>query len=99
MSLSVFPITSVLLEARSASSSASLDFTSWKSLGDSGITPSTDQYIIEIIGIVPGTNGAALTMRCSTDGGSTYDAASNYAWARFGWSNAGNGTAGSQSDT
>lgn len=62
----------VLLEQHTASSSAHLDFTSWYS-------SAYDDYMIEIVGVV-NTSSGTLGIRCSTDGGSTYDAGNNYAW-------------------
>jgi hypothetical protein len=63
----------VLLEQHTASSSASLDFTSWYS-------SSYDEYRIEIVGLVPATNADSLRIRMSTNGGSSYDTGSNYSW-------------------
>jgi len=64
----------VLLEQHTASSSASLDYTSC-------ITSTYDEYVVEMLGIVPATNNAEPYLRFSTDGGSTYDAGSSaYAW-------------------
>lgn len=82
----------VLLEQHTASNSASLDFTSC-------LTSDFDEYEIHFVQILPATNAAGLRMRCSTDGGSTYDSGSNYSWAAFGHTNAGSATQGSQSDT
>jgi hypothetical protein len=66
----------VLLEQHTASSSATLDFTT-------AITSTYDEYRIEMIGIVPATNGAVLSLRCSTDGGSTYDTSAIYDYAEI----------------
>lgn len=57
----------VLLEQHTASSSASLDFTSWYS-------SSYDEYVIELVKVLPATNSSILGLRFSTDGGSSYDA-------------------------
>ncbi|HEX2594697.1 MAG TPA: hypothetical protein VHL34_24555 [Rhizomicrobium sp.] len=62
-----------LLEQHTASSSASLNFTT-------AITSSYDDYLIEFVNIVPATDNALLWMRVSTDGGSTYDSGSNYTY-------------------
>lgn len=81
----------VLLEQHTASSSASLDFTSWYSA-------SYDDYVIEVLNLVPATNAVALYMRMSTDGGSSYDSGSNYwtdagSWrAGLGWTATGGGS-------
>jgi hypothetical protein len=67
----------VLLEEYTASNSASLDFTAWYSAD-------FDEYEIEIIGLLPVTDGAALNAFASTDGGSNYDTtAGNYTGERF----------------
>lgn len=62
----------VLLSTQTASSSAALNFT--------GISSTYDEYVFEIVNLVPST-GAIPWVRTSTDGGSTYDAAaSDYAY-------------------
>lgn len=61
----------VLLEQHTASSSAAIDFTSWYS-------SSYDHYRIDLVNLVPSVNGASLTLRYSTDGGSTWDSVTNY---------------------
>lgn len=61
----------VLLEQHTASASASLDFTTC-------ITSTYDDYLIELISIVPATNAALLQLLLSTNGGSTYDSGNNY---------------------
>lgn len=66
----------VLLEQHTASSSATLDFTT-------AITSTYDTYQIEIVRLVPATSSVFLYMRCSTDGGSTYDSGSNYSYAYY----------------
>lgn len=66
----------VLLEEHTASSSASLDFTTWYS-------SSYDEYMIECLGLVPATNDVTAQFRFSTNGGSSYDSGTNYAGTRF----------------
>jgi hypothetical protein len=61
----------VLLEQHTASSSATLDFTSFTS-------SSYDEYSIEVTGLVPATNNVSFYMRMSTDGGSTFDTSAIY---------------------
>ncbi len=39
-----------------------------------------DSYIFEFMNVVPATDGAVLYVRTSTDGGSTYDSGSDYAF-------------------
>lgn len=82
----------VLLEQHTASSSASLDFTS-------SITSTYDEYMVEFISVLPATNGTNLLMRFSTNGGSSYDSAPNYRWVGFRSSNAGSAAAGSEAAT
>lgn len=84
----------VLLEQHTASSSATLDFTAWYS-------SSYDTYQIEFIGLVPSST-SNLTIRFSTNGGSTYDSGSNYKWLiliMFSGATTSSFPAGSNSDT
>lgn len=62
----------VLLEQHTASSSATLDFTT-------GITSAYDDYIAELINVLPATDSVQLLLRFSTDGCANY-AAANYIW-------------------
>jgi hypothetical protein len=72
----------VLLEQHTASSSASLDFTT-------AITSTYDRYIFDLVGLVPATSGVDLWMKVSTDGGSTWIAGSSYFYSgRYTSSNA-----------
>jgi hypothetical protein len=64
----------ILLEEQVASSSASLNFTNW-------YNAAYEEYVIELINILPATDLVALWMRMSTDGGATYDSGANYAWS------------------
>lgn len=68
----------VLLEQHTASGSASLDFTT-------AITSSYDEYAIELVDIIPATNGTNILIRFSIDGGATYDSGSNYFWDGGSW--------------
>ncbi len=77
----------VLLEQHTASSSASLDFTSWYS-------SSYDEYVVEFISVIPATNAVTLRMRMSTNGGSSYDSSSLYAYSSYGASSGGSGFGG-----
>lgn len=61
----------VLVEQHTASTSASLNFTTC-------ISSTYDNYLIQIISLVPATNGVNLYFRFSTDGGSTWDSGNNY---------------------
>jgi hypothetical protein len=75
----------VLLEQHTASSSASLNFTT-------GITSTYDDYIIDLVNIIPATDGANLLMTVSTDGGSTYSS-TGYRWS-YNYLSVGGTTAG-----
>jgi hypothetical protein len=57
----------VFLDSKTASGSTSLDFAS-------SINSTYDEYVFEMVSIVPATNGVALYLRTSTDGGSSYAA-------------------------
>lgn len=72
-----------LLEQRTASASATLDFTTRNAAGQSGATFQSDfdTYYIEIEDIVPATNDVSFKMLCSTNGGSSYDTSGVYAKA------------------
>lgn len=64
----------VLLEQHTASTSSSLDFTT-------GITSTYDEYLVEVVNLVPATDGVDAWFRVSTDGGSTYKSGgSDYSW-------------------
>ena len=60
----------VLLEQHTASSSATLDFTS--------ISGTYDEYEIHFVNIVPATNNVSFQMRMGTGAGPTYDSGNNY---------------------
>lgn len=65
-----------IISSASASSSASLDFTT-------GFGAEYDKIVFVITGLEPVTDGAALWMRTSSNGGSSYDAAaSNYEYLK-----------------
>jgi hypothetical protein len=61
----------VLLEQHTASTSATLDFTT-------AISATYDEYLLEGVTLAPVTNGDALWLRVGTGGGPTYDGGSNY---------------------
>lgn len=71
----------VLLESHSASASSSLDFTTRNATGQSGATFQSDfdDYLMEIVTLVPATDNTDLRLLCSTNGGSTFDTGTNYA--------------------
>lgn len=76
----------VFLERHAASSSASLDFTTF-------ISGTYDKYLIVGEGLVLQTNGASLYLRVGTGGGPTYDDGSGntYVWASIGINTVGSG--------
>ena len=61
----------VLLEQHTAANSATLDFTTC-------ISSTYDEYIVELINVIPATDGTALGCRISTNGGSSWETGSNY---------------------
>lgn len=83
----------VLLEQHTASASASLDFTT-------AISSTYDDYLIEFVNIVPASNTVDLSLRMSTNGGSSYDSGANYSrtyFAQSGVTFSGIGTTGQTS--
>jgi hypothetical protein len=80
----------IFLEAHTASSSAALNFTA-------SISSSYDEYEIELIGVVPATNGSAIGIQMSTNGGTSYDSSAIYWWQSYAMasgSQGGNGVSG-----
>ncbi len=82
----------VLLSTQTASSSASLDFTSI-------ITSTYDDYVFEVVGLVPATTSTNLNWRGSVDNGLNWDSGSNYAYVGIVQGVGGGGTFGSASAT
>lgn len=79
----------VLLEQHTASTSSELDFTT-------AITSTYDEYLIELVSMVPATNASQLGLQLSTNGGSSYDGSLIYDHAELSaWINStgGGGTA------
>jgi hypothetical protein len=73
----------VLLRSLTASASASLDFAT-RTDGSALIQTDFDIYQIEMIEVLPATDGTSLNMRVSTDGGSSYISTSNvYSWGSY----------------
>ncbi len=65
----------VLIDTKTASSSATLDFTT-------GIGSTYDSYMFEIVALLPATNAVDLWIRISEDGGSTFKSgATDYKYA------------------
>lgn len=79
----------VLLEQHPASSSLTLDFTSF-------ISSTYDEYLIEFINILPDTSDVGLRMRMGTGGGPTYDTAANYGWMAWVFRAGGGGATGAE---
>lgn len=80
-----------LLESHTASTSTSLDFTAC-------ISGTYDQYVVELINLIPATNNTDLQMEVSTDGGTTWDTTSgHYVWSVWRWVNSTGGASGSTS--
>ena len=82
----------VLIEEHTASSSAALSFTSC-------ISSTYDEYKIEFVSILPANDAAELDLQFSTNGGSSYDGGSNYAWVVLEAVFNGTGNGGSNPDT
>jgi hypothetical protein len=82
----------VLLQTQTASSSASLSFTS-------SISSTYDNYLVEFINVLPATDGATLFLRMSTDGGSTYVSTSSYSYLAYRFDSGSAGAGGSTSAT
>jgi hypothetical protein len=78
-----------LLESHSASSSATLDFTTRNAAGQSGDTIQTDfdHYVIVLHRLVPATTNVHLYFRVSNDSGSTY-ITTGYYYTGHGWTQA-----------
>jgi Collagen triple helix repeat (20 copies) len=63
----------ILLEQYTAANSATLDFTTC-------ITSTYDDYLVEMLNVLPVTDSVGLQMVASTDGGSTWLGGTNYAF-------------------
>lgn len=81
-----------LLEQHTASSSATLDFTTFTST-------TYDEYIFEFISVVPATDSTDFYIRMSTDGGATFDTGANYGTTLFAHAVAGTANSGNNADT
>ena len=76
----------VLLESHTASSSATLDFTTRNATGQSGATFQSDydEYVIEFQSLVPATNATFLNLAFSSNDGSTWDTTlGHYIWQAY----------------
>lgn len=81
----------VLLEQKTASSSATLDFTSC-------ISSTYDTYELHFLNLVPATNNARLIMTISANAGSSW-ISTNYIWRRLKFWNTQSEVGGSTSDS
>jgi hypothetical protein len=63
----------VLIQTQTASSSATIDFTS-------GITSTYDAFAVVLSGVVPATDAVNILMLSSANSGSTWRGSGNYAW-------------------
>jgi hypothetical protein len=86
----------VLLESHIASASASLDFTTRNASGQSGATFQSDydEYMVDLVNIVPATNAVHPWLRVSTNG-STFISATDYSHAGWRWIATGSAQGGS----
>lgn len=82
----------VLLDQATAAASAVLDLTGWYS-------STYDQYIFELLNVVPATNNVDFYWRVSTDGGSTFDNSAVYANSILAFATAGTANTGNTTDT
>jgi hypothetical protein len=75
----------VLLAELVASASSSLDFASRNVAGQSGtlFQSDYDEYIVELINVLPATDNTDLLLRYSTDGGATYSTSAVYDFANL----------------
>lgn len=92
----------VLLEERSASASASINLTTRNVAGKTGATFQSDfdEYLIELVGILPATNNVGLQLRVSSNGGSSWaSGAADYRWSIMAYGSGGPGNANSTGAT
>jgi hypothetical protein len=71
----------VLLESHTANNtSGSLNFTTRNAAGQSGATFQSDydEYLLELVNLIPATNGTSISFRASVDGGINYDPSAIY---------------------
>lgn len=84
----------VLLEQHTASSSASLNFTTRNATGQSGATIQSDydEYLIEFVNVLVSTNSSGIKLLVSTNGGSSYATTGYSSNKTFTWTAFGNGS-------
>lgn len=81
----------ILVEEHTAATSAELDFTTC-------ISSTYDDYQIRIVNLAQSANSVSLYMQMSTNGGSSYDTGSSYAWNTLNYKDLG-GFSGNNSDS
>lgn len=77
-----------LLQSVTVSNAAQIDAAAWYS-------SDYDDYVMELLDIVPASDAAELQMLVSTDGGSTYDTGNNYYWTHLRFHDSASGLDGS----
>jgi hypothetical protein len=82
----------VLLETQSVAAAATLDAVAWYS-------SAYDEYLVELVNLIPATNLVNILLRVSTDAGVSYDSGANYQWAGFRSSKAASASAGATATT
>lgn len=91
-----------LLGSYPASSSAELDAITRNSSGQSGaiFQSDFDEYVFELVNLVPSNSSVHLLFQVSTNGGSSWvTAANNYFWAGVASSTGGTGAVGAHNDS
>jgi hypothetical protein len=82
----------VLLEHHTAAASATLDFTAW-------YAATYDEYLIEVVNVLPDTLHAALQLLVSSNAGTTWDTGANYRYDFWGWRAGGSASDGASTQT
>lgn len=82
----------VVVEEHLAGNSLELDFTSW-------FSAAFDDYLIEIVNLVPVNNAVQIQLQFSTNGGVSYDIGSNYVYSALRWTSAASAAGGSTGTT
>lgn len=90
------PFVAELLEEETAAAGASMNFTTRNKNGYTGdsFQSDFDEYILELLNIVPATNLVDFCIRMSTNGGSSYDSGNNYVNSIWVWNNSGSAASG-----
>ena len=90
----------VLLESHTASASVTLPFTTRNAPGQSGATIQSDydEYVIELLNVLPATNSVSVQLQFSTDGGSSWITSAYRYGLRYNGTNSDTGIQGSGSN-